>query len=325
MMDVGAPVGVGKEFNPVLRINPSPILKHTGTGDRLYRNELAPQNPTLVMLEERANEVAHRRLEKSTWEQLASIWRMFEEFCDKMRLPAVSTSVPLFLESRAYKGSTKVQYSVTLRTMLDPTVTALDQYLQGMRKVAATEEVRHAVPLTLEDLGRVIAETPAWRDKVVWRLAWITASRWAEIAGLTTENLLVQPEGDIILDWGAVPKASKSDPYRSSRYVWIKGQDAADLFLLKTRLGPREPLTTMSTSQAAQKLKSLGKGYTAHSIKGGAVKHAMRLVYEHNLDWRTGVHLMKHKDPRDHPSASLRYMGETVVLTNDVHRLTQLM
>lgn len=295
------------------------------TGERLFFNAAVPKSPALAILEARVNEVAHGRLEKTTWEQRASIWHMFEDFCQKANVPAELESVPLFLESRPYKGSTRMQYGTTLRTLLTQDLTLLDQYLQGVRKVMAKEHVKHAVPLAEEDMQQLIAETPDLRDKVVWRLSWITGSRWAEMTGLTTDNLLVQPNGDIVLDWGAVPKASKIDPYRSSRFVWITGSDARDLLMVKTQLGPEKQLTTLTTGQTSQRLKAFGKGYTAHSIKRGAVQHAVKVIHDHNLDSRTVVHFMKHADPLDYPPASLRYMEEKVVLTNDLHRLVKLM
>ncbi|RNC58850.1 hypothetical protein TcCL_ESM03459 [Trypanosoma cruzi] len=45
-----------------------------------------------------------------------------------------------------------------------------------------------------------------------FRLAWITASRWSEIASLTPNNFKLKPDGTIILDWSVAPKTARADP-----------------------------------------------------------------------------------------------------------------
>jgi hypothetical protein len=76
--------------------------------------------------------------------------------------------------------------------------------------------------------------------------------------------------------------------------VWITGPDAADLLVLRKQSVRGEPLTGRTTAQAAQKLKALAKGNTAHSIKGGAVAHAVSRIYQNKLDPPIAIHFMEH-------------------------------
>ncbi|RNF17481.1 solanesyl-diphosphate synthase [Trypanosoma cruzi] len=55
----------------------------------------------------------------------------------------------------------------------------------GVTKIAARSETKQARPLTKEEMNQVIRSLTDWKERVVFRLAWITASRLFEIAALT--------------------------------------------------------------------------------------------------------------------------------------------
>ncbi|EKG08787.1 hypothetical protein TCSYLVIO_000056 [Trypanosoma cruzi] len=50
-------------------------------------------------------------------------------------------------------------------------------------------------------MDQYIRSRTDWKQRVVLRLAWITASCWSEIAALTPNNFTPEPDGAIILDW----------------------------------------------------------------------------------------------------------------------------
>ncbi|KAF8290148.1 hypothetical protein TcBrA4_0134810 [Trypanosoma cruzi] len=69
----------------------------------------------------------------------------------------------------------------------------------GLQKVAVRSETKQARPLTKEEMNQVIRSRTDWKERVVLRLAWITASRWSEIAALTAKNFKLKADGTLFL------------------------------------------------------------------------------------------------------------------------------
>ncbi|KPA73344.1 putative trans-sialidase [Leptomonas pyrrhocoris] len=271
--------------------------------------------PHLSALRSQVNEVAADMYEPTTWEQRTSLLRGFQSFCLEAGLPLNLDAVPVFLESKELKYSTKVQYGTTLKSLLTREIAVVDAYLAGCRKREAKEEVRQAAPITPADMRALVEGAPSWADATVMQLAWMTASRWGEVKDLRGENLLPQPDGSVILDWAAIPKTAKINPYRAHRYVKLQGPMAQELRKLKAQVGESGKLTGLTTTQIAQRLRE--RGYSAHSIKRGALQSAAQLAQEHALPPRSVVALAKHADPLDIPTTTVRYMGpKTTELTN---------
>ncbi|ESS63958.1 hypothetical protein TCDM_08124 [Trypanosoma cruzi Dm28c] len=109
-------------------------------------------------------------------------------------------------------------------------------------------------PLTEEGMNQVICSRTDWRERVVLRLAWITASCCSEIAALTPKNFTMEPDGALILDWSVAPKTARADPHRASRFVRIRGQDAFDIIKLCRTLQENEKLTNLTTAQVERDL-----------------------------------------------------------------------
>ncbi|RNE95893.1 trans-sialidase [Trypanosoma cruzi] len=158
-------------------------------------------------------------------------------------------------------------------------------------------------------MNQVIRSRTDWKERVVLRLAWITASRCSEIAVLTPNNLKLKPDGAIILDWSVAPKTAKADPHRASRFFRIRGQDAFDIIKLCRTLQENEKLTNLTTAQVERALAPWDA--TAHSIKRGALRHAAQIVETHNLDPHVISPLAVHVDPFDLPQNTVRYLGGT--------------
>ncbi|KAF8300894.1 hypothetical protein TcYC6_0056700 [Trypanosoma cruzi] len=73
--------------------------------------------------------------------------------------------------------STRLQYARMLRSMLEMDRTPLEMMILGSQKIAARSETQQARPLTTEGMGQFIHSQTDWNERVVFRLAWITASR----------------------------------------------------------------------------------------------------------------------------------------------------
>ncbi|KAF8294724.1 hypothetical protein TcYC6_0100950 [Trypanosoma cruzi] len=70
-------------------------------------------------------------------------------------------------------------------------------------------------------MGQFIHSQTDWKERVILRLAWMTASRWSGIAALTPKNFTLEPDGTIILDWSVAPKTARADPHRASQFLRI--------------------------------------------------------------------------------------------------------
>ncbi|RNC32318.1 hypothetical protein TcCL_Unassigned05081 [Trypanosoma cruzi] len=90
-------------------------------------------------------------------------------------------------------------------------------------------ETKQARLLRKEEMNQVISSRTDWKERVVFRLAWMTASRLFEIAALTAKNFTVKPDGALILDWSVAPKTARADPHRASRFVKIRGRTLSTL------------------------------------------------------------------------------------------------
>ncbi|EKG00215.1 hypothetical protein TCSYLVIO_008856, partial [Trypanosoma cruzi] len=146
----------------------------------------------------------------------------------------------------------------------------------GVTKVAVRSETKQARPLRKEGMNQVIRSRTDWRERVVIRLACITASRFFEIAALTAKNFTLEADGTLILDWSVAPKTARADPHRASRFVRIRGQDAFDIIKLCTALQENEKRTNITNAQVERDLAP--RNATAHSIKRGALRHAAQIV-----------------------------------------------
>ncbi|KAF8285516.1 hypothetical protein TcBrA4_0036500 [Trypanosoma cruzi] len=148
-------------------------------------------------------------------------------------------------------------------------------------------------------MNQVIRSRTDWKQRVVIRLAWITASRWSEIAAFTPNNFTLEADGALILDWSVAPKTAKADPHRASRLVRIRWQDVLDTIKLCSTLQENEKRTNITNAQVERALASWEA--TAHSIERGALRHAAQIVETYNLNPHVISQLAKHVDPFDLP------------------------
>eukprot|EP00796_Vickermania_ingenoplastis_P009972 gene9972-biopygen7075 len=286
-------------------------------------DDFTPTHPTLARLRETVNEITLELYSRETWEQRNSMMRQLITFCNKWDLPLNLDSIPLFLESKGnLKSSSKIQYAQTLRHMLTKNISILDAYLTAMRKRSAREPVKQAEPIPPEVVEELI-EKFSWEDGTVLRLAWMTASRWAEVYNLRTDNLLLEKDGSVILDWAAIPKTAKINPFTANRYLRFTGEEASLLTRLKHHRGPGARLTDMTTAAIASRLRPLG--FTAHSIKRGALQTAAELTEIHGLNPRDVSALAKHTDPHSIVNTTSRYMNKKVVHLTTTHHLSRLL
>ncbi|KAF8279094.1 hypothetical protein TcYC6_0004190 [Trypanosoma cruzi] len=69
----------------------------------------------------------------------------------------------------------------------------------GVTKNSVAIGTKQARPLTKEWLNQPIRSRTDWKERVVFRLLWITASRLFEILALTPKHVTLEPNGTLIL------------------------------------------------------------------------------------------------------------------------------
>ncbi|EKG01108.1 hypothetical protein TCSYLVIO_007910 [Trypanosoma cruzi] len=265
---------------------------------RLWCDE-TPTSPLWASYMRRANEVAREMWAPSTWEQRMSLAGQFTTFCRTHEQPMNEESCAVFLMAIDVAPSTRLQYARMLRSMSEMNRTPLDMAALRLQKIAARSETKQARPVTEEGMNQVIRSRIDWRESVVLRLAWITASRLFEIAALTPNNFTLDPDGALILDWSVAPKTARADPHRALRFVRIRGQDAFDIIKLCRAFQENGRLTNLTTAQVERALAPWDA--TAHSTKRGALRHAAPIVETYNLNPHVISQLAKHVDPFDLP------------------------
>ncbi|EKG00671.1 hypothetical protein TCSYLVIO_008371 [Trypanosoma cruzi] len=154
----------------------------------------------------KANEVAREMWAPSTWEQRMSLAGQFTTFCRTHERTMNEESCAAFLMAIEVAPSTRLQYARMLRSMLEMDRTPLGMMILGLQKIAVRSETKQARPLTKEEMNQVIRSRTDWKERVVFRLAWMTASRWSGIAALTANSFTLEPDGTVILDWSVAPK-----------------------------------------------------------------------------------------------------------------------
>ncbi|KAF8291424.1 putative trans-sialidase [Trypanosoma cruzi] len=231
-------------------------------------------------------------------------------------------SCAAFLMAIDVAPSTRRQYARMLRSMSEMNRTPLGMMILGLQKIGARSETKQARPLTEEGMNQVIRGRTDWRERDVFRLAWITASRWSEIAALTAKNFTMEADGTLILDWSVAPKTARADPHRASRFVRIRGQGALGTIKLCRTLQENEKLTNLATAHVERALVPWNA--TAHSKKRGALRCAAQTVEKHNLS-RVISQLAKHVDPFDLPQNTVRYLGSYTTMLTQVSSLAALM
>eukprot|EP00796_Vickermania_ingenoplastis_P011351 gene11351-biopygen8234 len=178
---------------------------------------------------------------------------------------------------------------------------------------------------------RLINIAPTWQDQIVFRLAWMTASRWSEIYALTTDCFLarvcwlgnpywLQQHADFGL--GNDPQNIKRQAVPGVPVRPILRAPSGDAAAITSRSRPRVSVDDHHGPQLRQLMIQLGKRvdprgglrhYTAHSIKRGALQSAAVLREEKDLDPEKVVLLAKHSSPTQISSTTLRYLQEYAV------------
>eukprot|EP00796_Vickermania_ingenoplastis_P002006 gene2006-biopygen1637 len=287
-------------------------------------------------LETEIMKVIQYRYAPNTWVQRRSILKGYLIFCQKGGCPLTPDTISAYIMERrkTVTGRSAVQYMKALLSLMTGAEPRHITVLRALQRLSAAEPVKKANGITPVDMMRLIAMASDWQTRIVLRLAWMTASRWAEVAALTKECFRQLDDKVLRLDWGTHPKTSKEQPNRSFRFTMISERFSNRLRKLLRGLEPGQPLTALSGAQLRRMVSKVGtrpdnrgnpRAYSAHSIKHGALQAAAVLCDELNLDPRSVVLLAKHADMMAIPPSTIRYLQDYSVHLTHMDRITELL
>ena len=166
-------------------------------------------------------------------------------------------------------------------------------------------------------------------------LAWKCAARWDEIQRLKAASCQIIEESttptehwplQILVDWDRNAKASRTQPFRASRYTLIEGNLTEEIaHLLRSLKNQEAPITTMTTTQLDRLLRNTP--YTAHSFKAGALD-LVTATLEPSIENEARLsRLAKHRHALDPTVTTLAYIRSPIGLARmlGTHLLTRLL
>eukprot|EP00796_Vickermania_ingenoplastis_P011466 gene11466-biopygen8325 len=188
--------------------------------------------------------VMQYRYAPNTWIQRRSILKGYLQFCQREGCPLTPDTISAYIMERRKTATDRsaVQYTKTLLSLMTGAEPRHVSVLRALQRLSAAEPVQQAIGIAPIDMIRLIALAPDWQTRIVLRLAWMTASRWAEVAALTTDCFRPLDRKVFILDWGTLPKTSKEQPNRSFRFTMFSERFSIRLRKLLRCRGPGQPL-----------------------------------------------------------------------------------
>lgn len=149
----------------------------------------------------------------------------------------------------------------------------------ALRARGALTPISQAKPLLKSDLLKVIQEVDALTARLLM-LAWKTASRWDEIQRLEPQSILHLSPSEIVLYFGAETKTSRTRPFRPDLFCVVRGDGTEGLakWIATAMQGKKrdDKLFPYPTHKLRDVLAPWG--YTAHSIKRGALLHVLQAL-----------------------------------------------
>lgn len=157
---------------------------------------------------ERIATAVEAELAASTRETYACGWRQWERWCrgrDINPLPAPPEAVAAFLAERAEAGvhfstldcyCSGIAHHHRQEGLEDPTADFLVRRVRrGLRRILGVAPIRQAHPLTVAELGQIVAsidtdDAKNVRDRAILLLGYASAMRPGEISALNVEDLL---------------------------------------------------------------------------------------------------------------------------------------
>ena len=290
--------------------------------------------------------------EESTLQSRRSLWKRFEEFAKVRRYNLnfqMDFAITTFCENlrkhnKSIMNSTLLTYTKALSAIarrLSIQVPITRMYQVGLRALGADRPQQQAKAITFQHLQLVVKEALE-HQKVQLRdqlytliyLMWKTASRFDEVHLLQSNQIIIESETEIVIDWSNRTKSTRLDSNRPDTWISVVERDGIPRIVRQVleNLHLHSMLFLYSTTWFDKWLKTLPpplNQYSAHSFKAGAVTMLAHMAEFGHIKPRTVSLMAKHKvDNYDLlPSTTLRYIRDVVTKAhlNESSTATKLM
>lgn len=291
----GGRLGVNQIHRPtVISFSPLPVTRLSGPTHHILGMALAP----------------------STVRFRDQLWDRFQTFCIRNQWGVSETSLIEFIASLQISPSSAVTYLSALRNTLHPK-DLLTRFNQGLLRLRAGQEIRHATPITQCEVVRLLRLLPI-TERMFLYVAWRTASRFDDVANLTPRSFLEVTVERIVIWWGNTTKTSQLQPDQPRFYVvltpptyQIEPQWWNEAVRFFRWFKAWNPATRERVHQA---MKALNPLLTDHSVKTGAIDRLMTLATTHAIPLELISLVGKHKASGALSTTTLAYARNKVAL-----------
>lgn len=207
------------------------------TNSQLSSNQVLAAGPAVALTAVDAERIAiaiEAELAPSTRETYACGWRQWARWCQGRgiaALPAPPEALAAFLTERAEAGlhfttldayCSGIAHRHLKEGLPDPTADAVVRRVRrGLRRILGVAPIRQAHPLTVAELGQIVAaidtdDAKDIRDRAILLFGYAAAMRPGEISALNVEDLLRKPTGVLIR-----VRRSKTDPDAQGQLIGV--------------------------------------------------------------------------------------------------------
>lgn len=236
-------------------------------------------------------------LAQSTLRQREGVWHRFQQFCRSKRVMPTESALVNFVSSLKLQASSALTYVSALKNTMTPK-DLLTRYTQGLRRLKARQEIKHAPPLLHSQWQLLLWRLPL-QARMFLYIAWRTASRLDDVERMTARTFIQVSPTQTVLWWGAETKSSQEEPEQARFYTVLtppnypEGQrwwnEATTFFMTFRQWDP----TTRSIVHNA--MKSLDPNLSDHSVKVGAIDRLLSLAVQHQIPLDLVSLVAKHK------------------------------
>ena len=269
--------------------------------------------------EERIQGLVEKTWAKPTTVARRALWDRLNRWIQLNDLPLNANSAVLFVAATGAAPSALLTYSKHLSAMmgkLGMETSPLSIMGTSLRAAGAEIPSRQAEPMAKEDLVKW-AKTQKVNVRLALMICWKTASRWGEVATLSSEQVNVISRNEVIVDWATNPKGRKRNPFYPGRWAVIVGDLVEEIASDNIQLGKYERLTEWGTAKLVQEWRreKYMKKYSAHSIKRGAISRLFeQLASGEDIREELISRLAKHSTTAALSNTTIRYGGNPVAL-----------
>lgn len=252
-----------------------------------------------------------------TVDQRRKLWGRFVRWAAQNNLAVSDGSAVLFVAATGVSPQSSATYCRALAAVLalmDMPTAALHTAARAA-SAQVSGEVRQARPVSPQEVGRIACSGGLdLRVRVTVLLAWKSASRWSDVAGLRPHQFVLCTKERIVLCWKGKVKARRgAAQFRPSAFADLRGEGVGMIYTWLKQLDFLKrggQLCGVSTKGLVRVMQGAGfTGVTGHSFRRGAYLHLLEVHARFPSLFSLSLlsRLMKHQGGETVPQEAVRY------------------